>query len=152
MKSVVAAGLCALAFGVSGCASIVKGQSQTIAITTPPTTGANCVLTSGKNNWSVVSPGTVTVQRSKENVQIRCNKEGWQEGFSTIPSTFEGWTVGNVLIGGVVGLGIDAATGAINQYPTAFQVPMYQVPANPTASAPTPTQQPKTVSAISPTS
>ena len=64
------------------------------------------------------------MQRSKENVEIRCNKSGFQEGYASIPSNFEGWTVGNILLGGVVGLGVDAATGAINQYPNSFQVPM----------------------------
>jgi hypothetical protein len=150
MKIVSIMGLIALGFAMSGCASIVRGQSQTIAITTPPTTGANCQLTSAQGNWSVLSPGTVTVQRSKENVTIRCNKAGWQEGFSSIPSNFEGWTVGNIILGGVIGLGVDAATGAINQYPNAFQVPMTPLPGTPTAAVPT--QQPRPVSVIAPTS
>jgi uncharacterized protein YceK len=133
MKIIAVAGLCALGLSLSGCASIVKGQSQTIAITTPPTTGATCVLKSAQGNWTVVTPGSVTIQRSKENVDIRCNKPGWQEGYSTIPSSFEGWTVGNVLLGGVIGFGVDAATGAINQYPNAYQVPMYPLPIAPVA-------------------
>ena len=41
-----------------------------------------------------------------------------------IPSNFEGWTAGNLTFGGVTGLGIDSATGAINEYPYAFKVPM----------------------------
>src|SRR5258706_3196851 len=104
----------ALGFALSGCASIVRGTSQTIAITSPPTTGANCQLTSAQGNWSVMTPGTVTVQRSKENVTIRCTKAGWQEGFSSIPSNFEGWTVGNIIFGGVIGVGVDAATDPLN--------------------------------------
>ena len=93
------------ALALSGCASIVKGTSESIAITTPPTTGASCVLSSGQGNWTVTSPGSVTVQKSKEDIQVRCDKPGWQEGFATIPSNFEGWTVGNILFGGIVGLG-----------------------------------------------
>jgi uncharacterized protein YceK len=120
---------------LSGCASIVKGTSQSIAITTPPTTGATCVLSSAEGNWTVTSPGAVTVEKSKEDIQVRCTKPGWQEGFATIPSNFEGWTVGNILLGGIIGLGVDAATGAINEYPHAFQVPM--IPASaPSASVP----------------
>lgn len=123
------------ALALSGCASIVKGTSESIAITTPPTTGANCVLSSGQGNWTVTSPGSVTVQKSKEDIQVRCDKPGWQQGFATIPSNFEGWTVGNILFGGIVGLGVDAATGAINEYPHAFQVPMTQASAPPPAIA-----------------
>ena len=44
-----------------------------------------------------------------------------------IPSNFEGWTVGNLTFGGVNGLGIDSATGAINKNPYAFQVPITQL-------------------------
>jgi len=119
----LAAALCALA----GCASIVKGTSQSIAITTPPTTGAACILSSGQGNWTLTSPGAVTVEKSKDDIQVRCDKAGWQEGYGTIPSNFEGWTVGNILLGGVIGLGVDAATGAVNEYPHAFQVPMIQL-------------------------
>lgn len=109
---------------LSGCASVIKGSSESIAITTPPTDGAACTLSSAQGNWAVTSPGAVTVERSKEDIQIRCKKDGWSDGYATIPSNFEGWTVGNILLGGVVGLGVDAATGAVNEYPHAFQVPM----------------------------
>ena len=75
-------------------------------------------------SWQMTSPGTVTVQRSKNDIQIHCTKEGYQDAAAVIPSTFEGWTLGNVLIGGIIGFGVDAATGAMNDYPNAFQVPM----------------------------
>jgi hypothetical protein len=72
----------------------------------------------------VVSPGVATVDKSKEDIQARCTKPGWEDAAATIPSNFEGWTVGNILLGGVIGLGVDAATGAINDYPHTFQIPM----------------------------
>ena len=109
---------------LSGCASVMKGSSQSIAITTPPVSGANCVLSSKEGNWTVTTPGAVTVQKSKEDILVRCTKYAYQDAAATIPSDFQGWTLGNLLIGGVVCLGVDAATGAINEYPHAFQVPM----------------------------
>ena len=72
----------------------------------------------------MTSPGTVTVSRSKHDINIRCTKDGYQEAAAVIPSSFEGWTLGNLLIGGIIGVGVDAATGAMNDYPNAFQVPM----------------------------
>jgi hypothetical protein len=128
-----------------GCASVVKGSSQTIAITTPPTDGAQCTLSSGQGNWQVTSPGAVTVSKSKDDMQVRCIKPGWQDGFGNIPSNFQGWTVGNLLIGGIIGLGVDAATGAINEYPNAFQVPMVPVapPVPPMMPAPYPPPLPR---------
>jgi hypothetical protein len=64
------------------------------------------------------------------------------------PSNFEGWTVGNLLLGGIIGLGVDAATGAINEYPHAFQIAMtpmaasYAAPATVIASPPVTTTIP----------
>lgn len=126
---------------LSGCASIIKGTSQSIAIATPPTTGATCILSSGQGNWSVVSPGAVTVEKSKEDIQVHCSKYGFQDGAGVIPSNFEGWTAGNLLIGGIIGVGVDAATGAINEYPHSYQVPMMplaaaQLPAPPQYTLP----------------
>lgn len=124
MKILTIAAIAALGVTITGCASIVKGTSQSIAITTPPTTGAQCTLSSTQGNWSVTSPGAVTVEKSKEDMQVRCSKTGWQDAVGMIPSNFEGWTVGNIVFGGFIGLGVDAATGAINEYPHAYQVPM----------------------------
>ncbi|MFM9862532.1 MAG: hypothetical protein ACKVRO_02895 [Micropepsaceae bacterium] len=109
---------------LSACASIIKGSTAAINVTSPPITGANCILSSGQGSWQVTTPASVTVERSKEDIQVRCTKEGYQDATAIIPSNFEGWTVGNLIFGGIVGVGVDAATGAMNDYPNAFQVPM----------------------------
>lgn len=127
-KSIGTALLCGVA--LSGCASVMKGSSQSIAITTMPTSGADCVLSSKEGSWPVVSPGVVKVERSKADIVVHCSKAGWQDATQTIPSNFEGWTMGNLLIGGVIGVGVDAATGAINEYPHAFNVTMIPAPGN----------------------
>lgn len=127
---------------VSGCASITRGSSQTVAITTPPTTGALCSLNSAEGAWQVFSPGAVTVEKSSADIQIRCEKEGFQPAVAVIPSNFEGWTVGNLVFGGVIGLGVDAATGAINKYPNSFSVPMIPVAPSPQPVTATPSELP----------
>jgi hypothetical protein len=141
MKLIGIATVVALGFAMSGCASIIKGTTQSIAIATPPTTGATCVLSSKEGNWEVLSPGIAQgVRKSKEDVQISCSKDGWQTAAGTIPSDFQGWTIGNIFVpGALIGLGVDAATGAINEYPSSFQVPMQpdpHAPAQPTAMQP----------------
>jgi hypothetical protein len=127
MKSSAIVSVAAIAVALSGCASIIRGTSQSIAITTPPTTGAQCTLSSKEGNWLVTSPGEATVEKSKEDIQVRCTKPGFQDGVASIPSDFDGWTVGNLVAGGVIGFGVDAATGAINEYPHSFQVPMMPI-------------------------
>ncbi|HTV46295.1 MAG TPA: hypothetical protein VMF05_13370 [Stellaceae bacterium] len=119
-----------------GCASIIRGTTQTIAISTPPAIGAVCDLSSPEGNWQIISPGVASVGKSKNNILIRCDKPGWNSAAASIPSNFEGWTFGNLLFGGLIGVGVDAATGAINEYPDSFQVPMTQSVATPQRSDP----------------
>ena len=109
---------------LSACASIIKGSTASIGVTSPPVTGAVCTLSSSQGNWQMTTPGSVTVERSKSDIQITCKKDGYQDAYAIIPSNFEGWTVGNLVFGGIIGVGVDAATGAMNNYPNAFQVPM----------------------------
>jgi hypothetical protein len=125
MSSIAA--VAALGIALSGCATFITGTSQSVSIMTPPTTGAECVLSSKEGSWNVVSPGTARVEKSKEDIAVHCSKPGWQNAAATIPSHFQGWTFGNIAIGGLIGLGVDAATGAIHKYPRAFEVPMTPV-------------------------
>jgi hypothetical protein len=122
IRAIGAVALAAVA--LSGCATIIKGTSQNIAVQTPPATGANCVLTSKEGMWSVVTPGSVKIDKSKEDVLIHCTKPGYQDASGTIPSNFQGWTLGNIILGGVIGVGVDAASGAMNEYPNAYSLPM----------------------------
>jgi hypothetical protein len=144
MKFAILLTVAVAAVGLSGCASIMKGSTQNIAITSPPATGAHCTLTNPRGSWTVVTPGTVEVKRSKANIEIVCRREGFQDATAFIPSGFQNWTTGNLLIGGVIGLGIDSATGATNDYPAAFAVPMTQLPVPSLTAAPAPAEAPAT--------
>jgi len=55
---------------------------------------------------------------------VSCRKDCYEDGVGIIPSNFEGMTAGNLLIGGVIGLGVDAATGAMNQYQNQVSIHM----------------------------
>lgn len=112
------------AIALAGCATVIKGTSQSIVITTPPVSGAYCILSSAEGNWPVTTPNVVTVDKSKEDILVKCTKPGYQEASASIPSDFQGWTLGNLVLGGLIGVGVDAATGAMNEYPRAFAIPM----------------------------
>lgn len=117
------------AFALSGCASIMTQGDQQIAVTTPMVEAANCTLSNSRGNWAVTTPGRVEVVKSKTDLQIRCSKPGVPDGEMVADSGFEPWTLGNILLGGLVGLGIDWATGAIHKYPSEVSVPMGPPPA-----------------------
>jgi hypothetical protein len=99
------------------CATIVKGTTQTIAINSPGAAGARCQLRSGAiGTVDVVTPATVTLEKSQENITVHCTKECFQDGAGIVTSFTEGLAAGNIIAGGVIGLGIDAASGAMNKY------------------------------------
>ena len=126
MKYRAIAAIAALSVALSCCASIVRGSSQTIAITTPSATKAACTLTNPRGTWRVTSPGRVRVKRSKDDIDVTCTKPGFADATGTIPSDFNAWTIGNLLLplGIIIGLPVDFSTGAINQYDSVFMVPM----------------------------
>ena len=101
----------------SGCATITKGTTQSVAVNTPGAVGASCTLASSAiGSINVVTPATITLDKSQESVTVRCHKECFQDGAGIIASGTETMTAGNVLVGGVVGLGVDAMSGAMNKY------------------------------------
>lgn len=102
---------------MTGCATIVKGTTQVVAIETPGVAGAQCELnSSGIGMQSVTTPATVELEKSQHNISVTCLKRCYQDGVGMIPSYTEGMAAGNVVLGGVIGLGVDAATGAMNKY------------------------------------
>jgi hypothetical protein len=87
-------------------------------------TGAGCQLTNDKGTWFVATPGTVSVHRSYSDLTSICNKEGFQPANTVTPSGTKGMAFGNILFGGIIGGGVDAATGAAYDYPPLISVLM----------------------------
>lgn len=111
------------------CATITKGTTQTVAIDTPGVSGATCTLTSeGIGSRTLVTPGTIMLDKSQHAIAVRCTKECFQDGSGIIGSNTETMTAGNILVGGVVGLGVDAASGAMNKYTEQTQIAMVAIP------------------------
>lgn len=123
-------------FALSGCATVMEGSTQTIRLETPPVDGAKCLLSNREGSYWVLTPGYTSVSKSKTDLQITCSKDGYKTASASIPSDFESWTIGNIIIGGVVGVGVDAATGAIHNYPYTWTIPMEKLPEPPPPAEP----------------
>ncbi len=127
-KNIPSASLIALAVtiavsGLSGCATVTKGSSQTVTVNTDPA-GAKCILQREGQTIGIVNPtpGSVLIDKDKDVVSVTCEKEGYQETASVLASQFQAMTLGNILIGGIIGVAIDAGTGAMNEYPPMVSV------------------------------
>jgi len=113
-----------------GCASITKGTTQAVMLDTPGVQGATCTLTSeGIGSRVVQTPASFVLDKSQHNISVSCKKECYQDAVGIIPSHTETMTAGNVLVGGVVGLAVDAASGAMNKYNDTNQIAMDPIPA-----------------------
>jgi hypothetical protein len=101
----------------SGCATVTKGASQSVTLDTKPP-GATCVITRKGEKIAAVNPtpGTVSVSKSKDALSVSCTKEGYLEAAGSVESEFQAMTFGNILLGGIIGVAVDAASGAINNY------------------------------------
>jgi hypothetical protein len=126
MKILTLASLALLVALSSGCATITSGTSQTIAVETEknnvPVAGANCRIVTSKGVWNLTTPATFEISKSSDDARISCEKAGEPKGEATAKSGFKSNTVGNVLIGGIIGIGVDAMTGAMWAYPTRWLV------------------------------
>jgi hypothetical protein len=113
----------------SGCASIVTGSNQSLSVEAAApngenVVGANCKLVNDKGNWFINTPGTVTVQRSYNDLNVSCTKDGHGPGITTVKSSTKAMAAGNIIFGGPIGAGVDAATGAAFDYPSLIKVLM----------------------------
>ena len=102
---------------IGGCATITKGSMQSVSINTPHVVGAVCTPSSPSiGNRTITAPNTISIEKASYNIDVHCKKECYEDGVGVIATSVEVMTAGNILIGGVVGLGVDALSGAINKY------------------------------------
>lgn len=113
-----------------GCATILEGSGQSLNVATNPA-GASCTLDRMGMRVGTVAPtpGTLRLDKSKNDLTVTCAKEGYATVISAQPAKFGGTTFVNLLVGGIGGFIVDAATGANYTYPTDIMVTM--VPAGP---------------------
>jgi hypothetical protein len=116
---------------LTACASIVDGTSQQIALDTNPS-GATCTFERNGVFLSKIdnTPSSIYVKKSKYDIMVSCKKEGYEVTKDTLPSGVEGATFVNILAGGVIGWGVDAASGAMNKYPTEKFITLTPLPNN----------------------
>jgi hypothetical protein len=120
MKKIL--GIIVLGLLLNSCASTMSGNSQNVTIASN-VSGATCSLKNEKGNWSVQTPGSSVVTNSRENLTVRCQKDGYETAIVSVPSKHkDSATWGNVLLGGGVGYIWDRKTGAAYIYPSTINL------------------------------
>lgn len=113
------------AVALSSCATIVEGNSQAINLTTKVKKPIDmCNLKNGVGAWTSKGlPSTVSVSKSRSDMNITCysgSKDLVAEG--VVKSKFAPWALGNIILGGFIGLGVDAGSGAMFKYPAQVDI------------------------------
>ncbi len=135
----------AIAAPCVGCASVTRGTTENISISSTPA-GATAEVTGLEVPTSCVTPCVVQAKRNAD-ITVTVNKEGYEPQVipltKEVPPTGAAGFAGNVLLGGLVGMGVDAATGAaLDHKPNPVIVTLQ--PAAPPARRPRPPRRPPT--------
>lgn len=108
---------------LSGCASVVNGDSQTIQFATRDTKGdvlegAMCDWRNSKYAGSFVSPSVVKVRRDYDTLHVTCRADGFPAGSAAVTSKASGAMAGNIIAGGIIGAVVDHSNGNAYEYPS----------------------------------
>jgi hypothetical protein len=109
------------ALALQSCAAVTTGTTQSMTVMTEPA-GAQCKLTRGENTVKVVAvvnptPSTLRIDKSGDMMTIECTKEGFEAAKHYVEADFQAMTMGNAILGGIIGVAVDAASGAMAKYP-----------------------------------
>ena len=107
----------------SSCATITRGVHDKLTVTSDPS-GANVVLSTGERG---VTPTKFVKERKTEPFTVTVSKPGYVPETVKVESKFGGTgggaMAGNLLLGGAIGIGVDAGTGAYKSlYPNPVSV------------------------------
>src|ERR1044072_7720793 len=107
-----------LGLASTACATIISGTTQDLYVDSEPK-GASCKIDRQGAVVGMVNttPGKANVPRHKDNIVVSCALDGYKQSNEVLASSFSGATLGNLLLGGVVGVIIDASSRANNNYP-----------------------------------
>ena len=120
MKILRFVALCALMASLTSCATIFTATKYPVAFnTTPEGAGITIENREGKVIFEGVTPTTVKLKSSagymkKEEYKITFTKEGYAQKVVNISAELDGWYIGNIMLGGIIGmLIVDPASGAM---------------------------------------
>ena len=120
MTSVMSISLCAIILITTGCASIVSKSQYPVTINSNPSGAAFTVKDEGGTAiHNGTTPETMTLSASKgffrpASYSFEFNKDGDGPDTVSMSAGLDGWYIGNLVFGGLIGfLIVDPATGAM---------------------------------------
>ena len=108
MRKTIILGSFALLVLTTSCATIMSGSKQNVKFASNPSSATVFIdeVEVGK------TPFQTKLIRKKEH-KVMLKLDGYQTYNTTLTKKFNGWYVGNILFGGLIGIIVDPITGAI---------------------------------------
>lgn len=103
-----------IALSTTSCATIFTGTNDKITFNSTPEGAA----VFHKGIEKCVTPCTTKIPRSLSKQTVIFEKEGFNNQEVKLDKNFNAVTLLNILFGGAIGVGIDAATGSLTKYST----------------------------------
>lgn len=116
------------------CATITKDESQPVAFSSEPQ-GAEVSINSVPMG---TTPTTVMVKRKMGTTMVGIYKEGYHKENFALDKSVAAMTFGNIIFGGIIGVGVDVATGKATDYQESVHVNL-----RPLVDSSSSTQQPE---------
>jgi hypothetical protein len=107
-----------LLVATTGCASITKGTKGVTQVQIDNCAEViSCDGTNKKGTWKFSAPGPLKYKKSDDDMVIACEDGPGEQLSVRMSPTKSAMVWGNVLVGGVIGGGVDASTDAHWDYP-----------------------------------
>lgn len=107
-------GIAILLVAMAGCATVTRGTTVSLQVESEPS-GADIKLSTGQTG---TTPSSFKVQRD-ESLTVTISKPGYETATVQVTSQIADagavGMAGNVVVGGIIGAGVDAVTGATKE-------------------------------------
>jgi hypothetical protein len=104
--------LLGITLSTTSCATIITGTTDKITFNSTP----EAAKVFHKGQEKCTTPCTVPISRGLGKQMVTFQKEGFNDKEVKLTKNFNAVTLVNILIGGAIGVGIDAATGSLTKY------------------------------------
>jgi hypothetical protein len=136
-RATVAVALFAIGTGVSGCATVTRGTHEVFTVNTVP---PNASVKTSNGRACDATPCSFTMNH-RDDFDVTISKSGYLDWRGHVTHQFSSGggaaLAGNVLVGGLVGLTVDAASGATQKLvPNPLNVTLEPVQAAGSAKSP----------------
>ena len=100
--------------GMTSCATLFSGSKANITVdNNRPVTESVTLTVDEKTYYNVDFPAKIRIKRGFKPTHITAKANGYTDGSATVNKKFNGTSLWNIVLGGVPGYAIDAATGAM---------------------------------------